>query len=100
MTPALPWHRIRRSIPVLREILVGSSLALGGHVVHLDTPTTVRILPLIEETRIPMLAHSNRLEQVIFNLLAKTRDAIDHTIRIGNGIDDGNAFMLTFPATE
>jgi C4-dicarboxylate-specific signal transduction histidine kinase len=70
--------------------IIGRQLALQNIRVELDLAPGIA----------PILAHSNRLEQVIFNLLTNARDAInqrqesggegiDHRIRIVSGQHDG-----------
>ncbi len=43
-----------------------------------------------------VLAHNNRVEQVIFNLLTNARDAINHRIEINMDISKGKIIISTF----
>ncbi len=61
--------------------IIGQQLSLQNIEVKLD----------LDETLPPILAHSNRLEQVIFNLVTNARDAIDH--KQNNGAENDNRLI-------
>lgn len=58
--------------------IIGQQLRLQNIEVRLD----------LDENLPPILAHSNRLEQVIFNLVTNARDAINHKQNGGDGFDN------------
>jgi C4-dicarboxylate-specific signal transduction histidine kinase len=61
--------------------IIGQQLSLQNIEVKLD----------LDETLPPILAHSNRLEQVIFNLVTNARDAINH--KQNNGAENDNRLI-------
>ncbi len=58
--------------------IIGQQLNLQNIYIKLD----------LDETLPPILAHNNRLEQVIFNLVTNARDAIVHKYNIGAETDN------------
>jgi PAS domain S-box-containing protein len=50
----------------------------------------------LDETIAPVLAHNNRLEQVLFNLITNARDAINERIETLNVTDPGKIIIQTF----
>ncbi len=62
--------------------IIAHQLALQNIVIELD----------LDETLPPILAHTNRLEQVIFNLITNARDAINQT---GEASDGSNPRIIT-----
>ena len=58
--------------------IIGQQLNLQNIYIKLD----------LDETLPPILAHNNRLEQVIFNLVTNARDAIIHKYNIGAETDN------------
>lgn len=67
---------INRPIRVVLDI-ISQQLSLQNIEVVLD----------IDETLAPILAHNNRLEQVIFNMVINARDAINQKKKVGDGKD-------------
>ncbi|MCP4689821.1 MAG: PAS domain S-box protein [Desulfobacterales bacterium] len=64
--------------------IIGRQLRLQNVEVRLD----------LDDAIPPILAHHNRLEQVIFNLLTNARDAINQKMEAGGGDGDGNYISI------
>jgi len=66
-------------------------LKIMGRQLHLEgIDVTLNLSPVLP----PILAHQNRLEQVLFNLISNARDAIFKEIE-STGIKDGHVIALT-----
>ncbi|OGR22242.1 MAG: PAS domain-containing sensor histidine kinase [Desulfobacterales bacterium RIFOXYA12_FULL_46_15] len=50
----------------------------------------------LDETIPPVLAHNNRMEQVVFNLVTNARDAVNERIETGRDIQRGVITLSTF----
>ena len=56
----------------------------------------IEVLFYPDETVPPILAHTNRLEQVIFNLVTNARDAINQRKEVNNGTETGIVTIRSF----
>ena len=54
----------------------------------------------LDESIPPVLAHNNRMEQVIFNLVTNARDAVNERIEISKDIEKGMITISTFSDKE
>ncbi len=66
--------------------IIGRQIALQNINLELDLDASIP----------PVLAHNNRMEQVIFNLVTNARDAINERIEKFNDIEKGRITILTF----
>lgn len=66
--------------------IIGRQITLQNIGFHLD----------LEEHITPVLAHHNRMEQVIFNLVTNARDAVNERVETTGDIDRGEIRVSTF----